>query len=175
MPLPIGHAAIGFATHSILSYGKIKANHWRVALFVVILSNLPDIDVLFGLILQNNGSAFHRGPTHSIVFALLAGLLAAKLPRWLNSIPALPFKTCFLIIFSHVAADHFLTTSPVSFFWPLDVNWSTGSAGWRQVFHSVFFEAVQDAAIVFVCMVAVMTLMVVRRLFEGRIRWMRGS
>ena len=175
MPLPIGHAAIGFATHSILSNGKIKASHWRVALFVVILSNLPDIDVLFGLILQNNGSAFHRGPTHSIVFALLAGLAASRAAQRFDRIPKLPFKTCFLIIFSHVVADHFFTTSPVTFFWPLEVNWSTGNAGWHQVFHTVFFGALQDAAIVFVCTVAIMTLMVVRRLFEGKIRWMRGS
>jgi len=174
MPLPIGHSAIGFATHSILSKEKIDGSKWQVALFVVILANLPDIDVLIGLIFQNNGSAFHRGPTHSIVFALLAGLMASRASRWFKSIPKLPFKTCFLIIFSHVVADHFLTSSPVSFFWPLEVHWSMGSAGWNQVLYTVFFEAVQDAAIVFVCTGVIMVQTMVRRLLGRKTRRIRN-
>jgi hypothetical protein len=78
MPLPIGHSAIGFATHSLISNDKASFNKWHMAIFIIILSNLPDMDVLFGLILQNNGSAFHRGPTHSILFALIMGYIASK-------------------------------------------------------------------------------------------------
>jgi len=170
MPLPIGHSAIGFAAHSILSKDKIDGSKWKVALFVVILANLPDIDVLIGLLFQNNGSAFHRGPTHSMVFALLAGLMASKASQWFKSVPNLPFMTCFLIIFSHVVADYFLTSSPVSFFWPLEVHWSKGSAGWNQVLYSVFFEAVQDAAIVFVCTGVIMSQTIIRRLLERKTR-----
>ena len=174
MPLPIGHSAIGFATHSILSKGKIDGSKWQVALFVVILANLPDIDVLIGLIFQNNGSAFHRGPTHSIVFALVAGLMASKASRWFKCKPDLPFITCFFIIFSHVVADYFLTNSPVSFFWPLEVYWSTGSAGWNQVLYSVFFEAVQDAAIVFACTGVIMSQTIVRRVLGRTTRRIRN-
>ena len=149
MPLPIGHAAIGFATHSLISNNKGKFNKWQMALFIIILANLPDIDVLLGLILQNNGDAFHRGPTHSILFALIMGFLASKSSRLWSYIPKINFKTCFTLILSHVVADYFLTSAPVSFYWPFEVSWSTGNSGWSSVIHTVFFDAVQDTWILY--------------------------
>ena len=89
MPLPLGHSAIGIATHSLISKEKNGLNRWQVAILIIILSNLPDIDVIFGLILQSNGSAFHRGPTHSILFALIMGFIAAKCSRLWPNMPTL--------------------------------------------------------------------------------------
>jgi len=105
MPLPIGHSAIGFATHSLISNDKANFNKWHMAIFIIIFSNLPDIDVLFGLILQNNGSAFHRGPTHSILFALIMGYVASKSSKIRSYIPMVSFKTCFMLILSHLVAQ----------------------------------------------------------------------
>ena len=139
MPLPIGHSAIGFATHSLFTNTKANINKWHMAIFIVMLSNLPDIDVLVGLILQNNGSAFHRGPTHSILFALIMGYVASKSSKFWSYIPMVSFKTCFMLILSHVVVDYFLTSSPVSFWWPFEVSFSTGNSGWSHVFHTVFF------------------------------------
>jgi len=168
MPLPLGHAAIGFATHSIISNDKGSFNKWKVAIFIVILSNLPDIDILFGLMLQNNGSAFHRGPTHSILFALIMGFLASKSWKLWSQIPKINFKTCFMLILSHVIADYFLTNSPVSFYWPIEVSWSTGNSGWSHVFHTVLFDAVEDIGILFVCTLIIMSVIVFRRFYTLR-------
>ena len=168
MPLPLGHSAIGFAVHSIISNDKGSFNKWKVAIFIVILSNLPDIDILFGLTLQNNGSAFHRGPTHSILFALILGFLASKSWKLWSQIPMINFKTSFLLILSHVIADYFLTNSPVSFYWPIEVSWSTGNSGWNHVLHTVLFDAVEDIGILIVCNLILMSVIVFRRLYSLR-------
>lgn len=162
MPMPLGHSAIGFATHSVLSNGKSYIDRWKITLFIVILSNLPDIDVILGLIFQNNGSAFHRGPTHSILFAVIFGLIFSKFARLL-SIQNMDFKFCFILILSHVVADHLLTSSPVSFLWPFEVYFSTGNAGWGQVLYTALFDAASDAAIVFICVFILMLNIVIRR------------
>ena len=168
MPLPLGHAAIGFATHSLISNDHSRFNKWRVAIFIVILSNLPDLDVLLGLILQNNGSAFHRGPTHSIIFALIMGFAASRSSKFWSRIPMVSFKICFMLILSHVVADYFLTDSPVSFYWPFEVNWVSDSSGWSNVLHTVFFDAVEDAGILIVCTGIIMLATIFRRVYALR-------
>ena len=168
MPLPLGHAAIGFATHSLISNDHSRFNKWRVAIFIVILSNLPDLDVLLGLILQNNGSAFHRGPTHSIIFALIMGFAASRSSKFWSRIPMVSFKICFMLILSHVVADYFLTSSPVSFYWPFEVNWLSDSSGWSNVMHTVLFDAVEDAGILIVCTGIIMLATIFRRVYALR-------
>jgi inner membrane protein len=76
MPLPLGHLAIGLAAHELGS-DRSAFGRWKLFAAILALSNLPDIDVVFGLVLQWNGCAFHRGPTHSLVFTLAAGLAAS--------------------------------------------------------------------------------------------------
>jgi membrane-bound metal-dependent hydrolase YbcI (DUF457 family) len=169
MPLPIGHSAIGFAAHSLISKDKSRVNNWKMALFIIILSNLPDIDVIFGLILQGNGSAYHRGPTHSILFALIMGYAASKSSKIWSYISTVSFKTCFMLILSHVAADYFLTSSPVSLCWPFEAGYSTGNTGWSQLFHTVLFDAVQDTGILFVCTFIIIFVMFIKRLYLSRL------
>ena len=168
MPLPLGHSAIGFATHCLISKNTNSWNQWKLAVFIIILSNLPDIDVLFGLIFQSNGSVFHRGPTHSILFALIMGFAASKSSRLWSQIPVISFKICFFLILSHVVADYFLTNSPVSSFWPFEVSWSTGNSGWVQVLHTVIFNAMEDAGILITCTSIIMVLLILRRFYFSR-------
>ena len=120
MPLPLGHAAIGVAIYSCARGTERGLLPWRKFLFVAILANLPDIDVLFGLVMVGNGSVFHRGPTHSFLFALLAALLVSRVWKLGSAIPKVGFLSSFVIILSHVVADAAFTSAPVSFFWPLD-------------------------------------------------------
>ena len=61
-----------------------------------------------------------------------------------------------MIIFSHVAADFLLAHSPVSFLWPLEVNWATGYRGWSEVIHLVFLGALRDVGLIIICGVAIM-------------------
>ena len=154
MPLPVGHTAIGLATFELTSH-RSGFRRWKRFLFITVLANLPDIDVIIGLLLTWNGNAFHRGPTHSLLFALTAGLFAWQLGRnWLK-LSEISYRLCFLLILSHVIADAVFTNSPVSFFWPLEVNWSPGHAGWTEVLHTVLLESYQDGWILLGCSIAI--------------------
>jgi membrane-bound metal-dependent hydrolase YbcI (DUF457 family) len=144
MPLPLGHVAIGLATHEV-GTTRSAFSRWKLFAAIVVLSNLPDIDVIFGLLFHWNGSAFHRGPTHSLLFALAFGFLASRAATIWDRHPRLGFWTCFSLILSHVAADALLSTSAVSFFWPLETNWSTGHSGWEDVVGMVLRGDKQDA------------------------------
>jgi hypothetical protein len=50
MPLPLCHAAIGLTTYNLCSKSKSAFNDWKVVVFVAVLANLPDIDVVIGLL-----------------------------------------------------------------------------------------------------------------------------
>jgi len=156
--LPLGHTAIGWAAYKSTnlnpSPGHQHPHRSRVAqfAFVTLLANLPDLDVLFGLLFYGNGAAVHRGPTHSLLFAILAGYLASKMYRLWRHIPRFGFGLCFGLIFSHVAADMLLTAMPVSFLWPLDLYFSPGFSSWGNVVHMVLFQSAQDIGIVVVCL-----------------------
>lgn len=167
MPLPIGHIAIGLATHE-LTTTRSAFSRWRLFAAIAVLTNLPDFDVIFGLLLQWNGSAFHRGPTHSLLFALVMGVLASRASDHWGWMPRLGFWTCFSLILSHVAADALLSTSAVSFFWPFETNWSTGHSGWQDVVGMVLKGDVQDAWISVAAAAAVIFHRAARALIAGR-------
>ena len=163
MPLPLGHSAIGLATHELSSKDSTLTK-WKVVLFVSVLANLPDMDVVVGLLLRENGAAFHRGPTHSLVFAVIMGWVASMAWKIWPKIPRLGFAICFLVIFSHVLSDLFFTSTPVSLLWPLEVNWSLGHSGWTDVLGTVFLKAFQDAGIVLGCIFIILGKQMIRRL-----------
>ena len=163
MPLPLGHAAIGLTTHDVCSKNDSAFSRWKVFIFVLVLANLPDIDVVIGLVLEGNGCAFHRGPTHSLFFALFMGFVACVAWKFWSRVPRMRFGMCFLLILSHVLSDFFFTSSEVSFFWPFEVNWATGYSGWIDVTNSVFLEAFQDAGIIMGCAL----IMILTRLTKG--------
>jgi len=151
MPLPIGHAAIGFATQSLCCGELPSFGRCKTLLGVLVLSNLPDIDVVFGILFRGNGNAFHRGPTHSLMFAFIAGFLTYRVWGLWPRLPGFDFKSCFLLILSHILADSVFTSSPISLFWPITVNWSGGYSGLTHVFNLVLFGNQQDAKIIAGC------------------------
>jgi membrane-bound metal-dependent hydrolase YbcI (DUF457 family) len=150
MPLPLGHTAAGLAIHDVYAKGRSPLGLWKTLVFVTVLTNLPDLDVLVGLIVHGNGNFFHRGPTHSLLFALIMAFLISNSWRCWSRIPKVNFLFCFLLILSHVVADAVLTAAPVSFWWPLELNLSTGYSGWREVIQSVLFGAFRDLGIIVV-------------------------
>jgi hypothetical protein len=151
MSLPIGHATMGFTAYRLLCGHGSRLGRWKVPLGILILSNLPDSDVVLGIVLQGNGSAFHRGPTHSLIFAFIAGYLASRVWGAWSQRPRLSFKVCFMLILCHILADAVFTNSPISFFWPVGVNWSGGHSGLRHVVSLVLFGNDQDVTIIFGC------------------------
>lgn len=155
MPLPLGHTAIGLATYELMNRRESNTGRLGLMAAVVLLTNLPDLDVLIGLILEGNGNLFHRGPTHSLLFALIAGYLASKAAKRWPRLPQLGFGTCFALVVSHILGDFLFTSSPVSLFWPFAVHWSSGFSTLRDVVHSVLFQGLQDLGIIMGSAVAI--------------------
>jgi hypothetical protein len=156
MPLPLGHATIGFTIHHLFSRDYSIHKLWRIASVIVIFSNLPDIDILIGLLTHGNGLIYHRGPTHGLLFALVVGILASRSFRLWSQIPKIDFKICFTVILSHVISDLMFTSAPVSLFWPFEVHWVYGYSGWLDVMHSVFFNTFRDAGIIALCVILIL-------------------
>jgi hypothetical protein len=144
MPLPLGHIAVGLAVHEM---GSERSAWNRLGLLaaICVLANLPDIDVVIGLVCRWNGSAFHRGPTHSLLFALAAGFAASRCLRLSPWLPRMGFWMCFSLVLSHVAADALLSSSAVSFFWPIEVHYATGHTTWGEVAGMVLKDELEDA------------------------------
>lgn len=169
MPLPLGHTAIALATYDTFQdTDQNRSSRWGIFFAITILANLPDVDVLLGLLLEGNGNLFHRGPTHSFFFALLAGYIASRLWRLGDRIPRLGFALCFSLVFSHVLADMMLTAAPVSLFWPFQVYWSTGFSDWGTVTYAVLFHSIRDAGIMVVCAIYVMIMRLLRGNLKGQ-------
>lgn len=156
MPLPLAHTAIGVVVYDLSRKNETETNRLAIAALIVFLANLPDIDIVIGLLFQGDEGAFHRGPTHSLLFAISTGFLAANAWRLLSQIPRIDPLTCFLLILSHVAADFFFTLSPVSLFWPLELNWVAECTELGDVTIPVFLQNYRDAAILTVCGVIIL-------------------
>ena len=140
MPLPIGHTALGLVAYEMSNPPQRATDRFKTFALITILANLPDMDVVVGLILQGNGAYYHRGPTHSLLFAILSGYLASRAWRLGRLIPRCSFSLGFMLVFSHILGDMLFTSAPVSLFWPLELNWS----GVRNVmFHFVVNDAFQ--------------------------------
>ena len=164
MPFPLGHTAIGLATYETARKEGVSSSRMALFVYIIILANLPDLDMIFGLLVEGNGAAFHRGPTHSLLFALLAGYLASKACRFWRHIPQLDFGLCALLIFSHVIADMVLTASPVSLLWPFETYWSQSHSGWSDIIHMALFQGIQDFVI---ATVAIGYLFILRKARRG--------
>jgi len=168
MPLPLGHTAIALANYETVQDIDQRPYRLRIFMFITILANLPDVDIILGLMFHGNGNLFHRGPTHSLLFALLAGYLASHLWRLWGRIPQLGFPLCFSLVFSHVLADMLFTTAPVSLLWPFQVYWSPGFSGWESVAYAVLFQSIRDAGIIVACVLYVFILRLLRGYLKGQ-------
>ena len=168
MPLPLGHTAIGLATYATAQNNDHDYSRWGVFALITVLANLPDVDILAGLLFHGNGNFFHRGPTHSLLFAVLAGYAASHLWHLWDRIPHLGFPLCFGLVFSHVLADMLFTSSPVSLFWPFQLYFSPGFSGWENVMHTVLYQSIRDGGIIAACVLYIGLLRVLRGVFKGQ-------
>ena len=97
--------------HMSLAYllGKASAKLLKVDSnipLILVLSIIPDVDILLGI------SELHRGPTHSIIAALIVFIPFFAIYRR----KALPY---FLALASHSLISDFLTGGRVMLFWPV--------------------------------------------------------
>jgi len=162
--LPLGHAALGVTAYDLTTNagGVSIFRQWKVLAVVVFLSNLPDIDVLLGLLYSGNGVLFHRGPTHSLLFACFFGKLYATCARKWKTLPPIGFSYSSLLIGTHLLADNVFTDAPISFFWPFEFSLATGFHGWVDVIHSIIFQTTNDITIIMLCA----TVVILKRVFH---------
>ncbi len=105
----VGHMAIAYLL------GKGSSNALRINLnipILLVLSILPDGDIIYDFLM---GSGLHRGPTHSIVVALIAFIPLFIIYRK----TAIPY---FLALISHPLIGDFLIGGRVQLFWPFSTT-----------------------------------------------------
>jgi len=136
MPLPVAHALVGASTAVVLRPAS-RSTHWKPILIAAFLGVCPDLDYALNL-MRVSGGGWHHGFTHSIVFALLLGLLTVVILR--------EWKVRSFVVFSaaavsHTLLDYLITESyGVALWWPftdhryklqipnpIDYTWSNAS------------------------------------------------
>ncbi|HET9620595.1 MAG TPA: metal-dependent hydrolase [Kofleriaceae bacterium] len=126
MPLPLAHALVGASISVTISVtiggttgrttgGTLRPTHASVRRGLIVgalLGVLPDVDFALGWLHVVRWS-HHHGVTHSIAFAIVAGLLAAR-------VSGLRPLACMLAALSHPALDYVITESAgVALWWPV--------------------------------------------------------
>lgn len=118
MPSIITHTAVPLALGLGLGRGAISR---RLLLAGVAASMIPDLDVIgFKLGVAYADSMGHRGITHSLLFALVLGVLAFLFSRRLDARPLVAGLFVFASCVSHGLLD--MCTNGglgVAFLWPL--------------------------------------------------------
>jgi membrane-bound metal-dependent hydrolase YbcI (DUF457 family) len=72
MPSPVGHILAGTAVYLV---GRGRESRSRVMLVITLLGTIvPDFDFLPGILIGDL-PAFHHGPSHSLAFAVLFGVI----------------------------------------------------------------------------------------------------
>ena len=95
--------------------GKASAKLLKVNLnipLILVISVIPDIDILFNFLLKSD---IHRGPTHSIITAILVFIPFFVLYRQ----KAIPY---FAALASHSLIGDFLIGGQLQLLWPLSTN-----------------------------------------------------
>ena len=67
MPSPLGHTAIGLATYDLCCKNHYNLNLRKILIFIIVLANLPDIDMVIGLIIHGNGNTIQLSDGGAIV------------------------------------------------------------------------------------------------------------
>ena len=96
--------------------------YWLV---VMILSNLPDIDSIAGILWHGNWKYWHRQCTHSLLFAIVTGWLSFQIIKRVRWLPTIAIEHCMAVILSHTIADYVFTPWQIEFYWPLSIHLPT--------------------------------------------------
>ncbi|MGL5080908.1 MAG: metal-dependent hydrolase [Microcoleaceae cyanobacterium] len=84
MPSPIGHTLAGLCGFILVQPTMSRSQRVPLLILTTVIANLPDIDILLGLILAGDPFIYHRQGTHSLIAALLVGGLVAGLTQVFN-------------------------------------------------------------------------------------------
>jgi inner membrane protein len=100
MPLPIAHGLVG-ASIVALVHSRADSRNWKPLLLGFVLANSPDFDFAFSFFLGAHD--FHRGFTHSLLFALIVASIIFTILKRNNRQNALAYSIAFL---SHTILDY---------------------------------------------------------------------
>jgi len=131
MPTPVGHALAGLAVAGLANRrSALPASHVGALIGCALA---PDLDLILRWVDSAN---HHRGPTHSVMAALIAGLIGAGLARFRFDVPkAWAISAAWG---SHVLLDYLgVDTSPPSgemALWPFSSSFFVSPI---QVFYDV--------------------------------------
>lgn len=127
----VGHVAVGLAAARAFTDGRQP--QWPVAAAWAALALLPDADVIgFPLGIHYEAPWGHRGATHSLVFALAAGLVVGIAARWFKRPFARTAAFASLTIGSHGLLDTFSDGGlGCALLWPFDLT--RYFAPWRPI------------------------------------------
>jgi hypothetical protein len=93
----------------LLGKGSSKPLHYQPNIpLLLVLSIIPDIDIFFDLL---TGSQLHRGPTHSVIVAIIASIPFFIIYRK----KAIPY---FLALISHPLIGDFFIGGKLELLWP---------------------------------------------------------
>jgi len=105
----VGHMALAYLLGK--ASGKLLKVNFNIPL-ILVLSVIPDIDILFSFLLNSD---IHRGPTHSIIVAILVFIPFFFFYRQ----RATPY---FAALASHSLIGDFLIGGNIQLLWPLSTN-----------------------------------------------------
>lgn len=120
MASPIGHTLTGLAIGRLAQPNDFRET-FRWLLFAAFASNAPDLDFIAGIVGGGGINSVHRGPSHSIVAAIVFSILmAAILGRWWQHRRRI-FWTSLALYGSHLFLD-MCTHSGIPLLWPLSTE-----------------------------------------------------
>lgn len=115
MPLPVAHGLLG-ASVAVALRRSSRPRSWKLVLIGSFLGICPDFDYLLNW-LRISGGGWHHGFTHSVLFALFLGLVAATVFREREARSVIIFSAA---AGSHAILDLLITESRgVALWWPL--------------------------------------------------------
>lgn len=103
MPTTIAHTIAGFAAADVTG-GRRGRGWWVTLLLALFLANLPDVDFLPGLLI-GDARAFHRGPTHTLLAAVVVGIVFALMAGRRDRRYVRAFIFAFAMYGSHLVLD----------------------------------------------------------------------
>jgi membrane-bound metal-dependent hydrolase YbcI (DUF457 family) len=114
MPLPIAHGLLGASIVAAALKEATPSRHWKPLLFGASLSILPDLDYFLG-------TSWHRGFTHSLIFAAIVGVICLAATGAARIKMAIGYAGA---LFSHALLDYATTkTMPgVELLWPFSTR-----------------------------------------------------
>ena len=115
MPLPVAHSLVGASLAALWRPKVSLSRDWKALAFAGFLAVAPDFD--FAFVWGLHWWGFHRGPTHSIIFAVCAVIIALAV-FGVSYLRDILMYGCALL--SHGLLDFATTTygGGVKLFWP---------------------------------------------------------